>query len=828
MSDNKFTIVDLNQANDNAGYTDGDVDTNFSVQPTLNEIADARFSRRQTVLGSAKATAAAFLGTTMLAACDTDAFFDNGDDVTVSAGNDGAASAGQTVTLTGSVTAGTAAVGQWTQTSGPAVTLVGTGATVSFMVPGVATATPATFRFAAGGASDETVITLNPAVLGFAAVSHSLLDVVTVPAGYVVTVVNKLGDPITTGVAEFKNDGTDEKFDQRIGDHGDALHWYGLNAAGARDDNSSVRGLLVQNHENITNKYLHANGPTTVAGARPLAEVIKEIDAHGVSVLEYRDAGNRAWSFTLASTFNRRITPNTPVDFSGPVKGSDFLKTVFNTAGTKGRGTINNCANGHTGWGTNLTCEENWAGYFRRPSTDDAVRTVREGIALRRAGVTNTNGSYNWASASTTDPVITRWDATAKAATALEDFRNEPNTMGWVLEIDPYNPASTPRKRTALGRFGHEGAWLSNLVEGKKIAVYMGDDSRREYLYKFVSTATWSAADGASTDRLAVGDKYLDNGVLHVAKFNADGTGAWIPLVMGIPNRKAVGVDAEYVFANQADILVNPRLAGDAVGATPMDRPEWTAVNPANGEMYLTLTNNTAEGRTLTGPLATDAANPRHYNDPKGAAAQYGNPNGHIIRLKEAGNEPAATAFTWDIYLFGADSTEADPANVNLSGLTTANDLSSPDGLWFSRPENPAGQGKPLMWIQTDDGAMTDRTNCMMLAALPGSVGDGGEKTITNKGVGGATATQTTRVGAAATAATLKRFLVGPKQAEITGVDSTPDGRTLFVGIQHPGENGDATTPGSNWPQSQTGNASGRPRSAVAVITRTDGGIVGL
>ena len=354
----------------------------------------------------------------------------------------------------------------------------------------------------------------------------------------------------------------------------------------------------------------------------------------------------------------------------------------------------------------------------------------------------------------------------------------------------------------------------------------MGDDSRREYFYKFVSTAAWAPADAQSANRLAIGDKYLDNGILYVAKFNADGTGTWLPLVFGsVPNRAATLTDPEYVFASQADILVNTRLAADAVGATPMDRPEWTATNPANGEIYLTLTNNNATLRPITG---TDAANPRHYNDLKAGAAQYGNPNGHIIRMKESASDPAATTFAWDIYLFGADSATADAANVNLSGLNLTNDFSSPDGLWFARPQNPSGQGKPLLWIQTDDGAFTDVTNCMMLAALPGSVGDGGTRTITNSGAGGTTGTQATRVGAAATAATLKRFLVGPKQAEITGVDSTPDGRTLFVGIQHPGESGGTSTPSSNWPQSQGGTISGRPRSAIVVITRNDGGIVGL
>jgi uncharacterized protein len=285
-----------------------------------------------------------------------------------------------------------------------------------------------------------------------------------------------------------------------------------------------------------------------------------------------------------------------------------------------------------------------------------------------------------------------------------------------------------------------------------------------------------------------------------------------------------VGTEPAYTFESQADILVNTRLAADAVGATPMDRPEWTAVNPANGEIYLTLTNNNTSGRPVTG---TDAANPRSYVEPRGTGTTTGNPNGHIIRMRETGDRGSATTFRWDIYLFGADSVDASAANVNLSGLNAENDFSSPDGLWFARPQNPSGVGRPLLWIQTDDGAFTDRTNNQMLAALPGRVGDGGARTITN--TNGGTGTQATFVGAAATTATVRRFLTGPTECEITGVDTTPDGRTLFVGIQHPGEGGATATPSSNWPASQNGAAAGvRPRSGVVAVTRADGGIVGL
>ena len=808
------------------GYSDGDVDTNFTNLRTLNEIADERFSRRQTIVGGLKASATAFLGTSVLAACSGDEVI-GAPTALVNAGADATITAGRLVTIAPTVAnSGTFTV---TQVAGPAVTLSGTGANRTFFAPGVAAPTILTFRVAANNQIDDVNITVNPAELGFTAVARNINDVVTVPAGHNVTVLTKLGDPILPGVPAYQNNGTDSNFAGRIGDHGDALYYYGLSPAGVRDDNSSIRGLIVQNHENLSEQYLHPNGPTSTGGVRPAAEAIKEIEAHGVSVTEVQDTGNRNWVVIGNSALNRRITPNTPMQINGPVRGTAFMQTVASPTGTTCRGTINNCANGHALWGTNLTCEENWAGYFRRDNsgagTDNANRTARELTALRRYGVTSSTGNNSWSTVSTTDPIYRRWDARAGTGAATTDYRNEPNTFGWVVEIDPFNPASVPRKRTALGRMAHEGAWLSNLVEGQRIAVYMGCDSRREYMYKFVSTAAWTFADLNTADRLAVGDKYLDAGILYVARFNADGTGTWLPLVFGqVPTRPAVGSEPAYTFESQADILVNTRLAADAVGATPMDRPEWTGVNPANGEIYLTLTNNNNAGRPITG---TDAANPRSYVEPVGAGSTSGNPNGHIIRMREAGNLPTATTFAWDIYLFGADSTDANAANVNLSGLTTDNDFSSPDGLWFARPQNPSGVGRPLLWIQTDDGAFTDRTNCMMLAALPGRVGDGAARTITN--TNGTTATQSTFVGAPATAATLRRFLVGPVQAEITGVDTTPDGRTVFVGIQHPGENGTPAAPSSNWPANQNGAAPGvRPRSAVVAVTRTDGGIVGI
>ncbi|WP_188054556.1 PhoX family protein [Sphingosinithalassobacter sp. CS137] len=816
------------------GYTDGDIDTNNTGAISLNSLVDQRLSRRQTLRSGASAAAVAVFGGTVLTACD-EATTSSDAPPTVTAGSSGATTAGRMVTLTGTASDnGTVGAVAWAQTGGPTVTLSSPNAnTTTFLAPSVAEPTTLTFRFTAADenaqtTSATTTVTVSPAVLGFTAVPKNRNDIVTVPEGYTVTVMTALGDPLAAGVPAFRNDGSDTDYANRIGDHGDALYWYGLSSSGTRDDNSSTRGLLVQNHENLNVQYLHPAGPTAPGGVRPEAEAIKEIEAHGVSVTEYRRT-NGAWAYVQDSAFNRRITPNTPTVLHGPVRGTSWVVTAYSPTGVAGRGTINNCANGHTPWGTNLTCEENWAGYFRR-SGDDALRSAKELTSLRRYGVTSSSGNYLWSTVTPADAsstIFRKWDARATAGTPTSDFRNEPFQYGWVVEHDPYDKNAAPRKRTALGRMGHEGAWLSRAEAGKKLAVYMGDDSRGEYFYKYVSNASWDAADATSANRLAMGDKYLDQGTLHVARFNADGTGQWLPLTFGqVPNRPAAGADPEYVFADQADILVNARLAADAVGATGMDRPEWTATNMVNGEVYLTLTNNNATVRPLNG---TNAANPRHYNDPKGTSAQRGNPNGHIIRIRENGDDPAAAGFTWDIYLFGAGS-DLDPNNINVSGLTAGNDFSSPDGIWFSRPTNPAGLVNPVLWIQTDDGAYTDVTNNQMLAAMPGRVGDGGARTITNTGANGATATQATRVGKPATDATVKRFLIGPVECEITGVDSTPDGRTLFVGIQHPGEDGTPAAPTSNWPANQNGAAPAgtRPRSAVVAITKNDGGVIAL
>jgi len=695
------------------------------------------------------------------------------------------------------------------------------------------TAAPATAAPAPSGNVDTSPAATPPAAprLGFDAVAKSLADVVAVPAGYTASVLYRLGDPIAVDVPAYRNDGSDEAatYDRRAGDHHDGMTFFGIDASDRWDPAHATRGLLVMNHESMTQLFLHPAGRTVSgtgnAAMRTVAdEVQREFYLHGVSVIEV-ERRDGSWRYRQDSRFNRRIHAVTEMVLSGPAAGTGDMRTRYSPDGTRTRGTVNNCANGATPWGTYLTCEENWAGYFRRiGAIDDPRRSPRELASFQRYGVRGVGGSSRlWATPrpDTADHLYGRWNAEIAGATATDDYRNVANTYGWVVEIDPFDPSGTPKKRTALGRFGHEGACLGPVVPGKPLVWYMGDDAQNEYVYKFVSARAWDPADvGAG---MVAGDKYMDEGRLYAARFNEDGSGDWLELGLGINGITAAS--KAYAFADAADVLINARLAADAAGATKMDRPEWTAVHPKNGEIYLTLTNSTA--RSAGGANITNAANPRAYTE-GGPSLSSGNPNGHIVRFADAGGEPDAVRFAWDVYLFGARS-NAGP-NVNLSELDADNDFSSPDGLWFSQ----ASPG--LLWLQTDDSKYTDVTNCMMLAALPGRVGDGGAKRIANASyvltdndeVVGHVAEQKTFVGKPPGADGLRRFLVGPVECEITGVAESGDGRALFVNIQHPGEDTsslrDPAAFTSHWPDG--GNA--RPRSATVVITRDDGGVIGL
>ena len=698
------------------------------------------------------------------------------------------------------------------------------------MLPGCASLIPA-------ASADKTT------ALGFPAIDKSLLDNVILPPGYSYKVLHASGDPLNNSMGAYSNQGLEgDDWSARIGDQHDGMDIYYVDTAGKYSAKDTGRAVLSVNHESSAEAhFLHPQGQTSngVSGAkfdqfgkwdlgsRPELEALKEINLHGVSIVELSKTAS-GWTYKLDSPLNRRITPQTPVRITGPAvhlaEIQALMSTRYDRSGATSRGTLNNCGHGKTPWGSYLACEENWAMYFQMPKDSQAV-DAKIMASRKRYGVVNTpmtsalknERTQGWHTVSSTDDRFARWNVAAVGRTAVDDFRNEPNTFGFNLEIDPLAPNAVPAKRVAMGRFAHEAAVCGLPKEGAPLAFYMGCDSRNEYIYKFVTTAVWDAKDIGGG--MAAGDKYLTEGKLYVAKFNADGTGQWLELTLSDPR---IAKHSAYPFAHQADVLVNARHAADAVGATKMDRPEWGAVNHRNGEIYFSLTNNNASNRT---PTKVDAANPRAYMDIDGKKGA-GNPNGHIIRFKEDANRSTAAGFAWDIFVFGA---EEDAGDANLSKLTTKNSFSSPDGLWFS-------QATGICWIQTDDGAMTDETNCMLLAAVPGQVGDGGKVTVNNRmTINGADVTgqQTTFIGATLGEARLRRFLVAPKGAEVTGITETEDGKTLFVNIQHPGE--DTPALGSSaqfnlqslWPGNQGYGAAGRPRSATIVITRNDGGLIG-
>jgi uncharacterized protein len=581
--------------------------------------------------------------------------------------------------------------------------------------------------------------------------------------------------------------------------------------------------------------------------------VRKEVAAHGVSVVEVKKSDG-TWDVVYGN-YNRRITAGTPMELRGPVRGSELAKTKYSPNGTMTRGTINNCAHGYTPWGTYLTCEENWAGYFvgiqaqRISALYDALgyvgNDIRQGNYFARVdavkGIIGTIGEtvdqkftnnvytqagntltsagrsllgeletllatygidiplpreqsrygvpvfarYGWNIAESGEDEYVRFDTAVKGADATGDYRNEANCQGWVVEIDPFDPGSVPIKRTALGRFAHEGCIFAPPQPGQPLAFYMGDDAQNEYIYKFVTKARYHKG--------MTGDA-LDEGTLYVARFNDDGSGEWLALDIHDRNFQRAAAVAGVEFKDQADVLVNTRLAADVVGATKMDRPEWGAAHPQTREVYMTLTNNSA--RT---PAAIDAANPRGPN-----------PFGHIIRWREQGNRAFATKFEWDIFVLAGPQGDSQVLpGEGGPALTEDNIFASPDGVWIDQ--------FGIAWIQTDMSGSQQ--------AGTGSNPNFGENSM---------------LAANPLTGDIRRFLSGPLNQETTGVVSTPDGTSLFVNFQHPGDRSSATSFTSNWPDSgviyrhpgdpvPVVDPKGlRPRSATIVITREDGGIVGL
>ncbi|CAN5862009.1 PhoX family phosphatase [soil metagenome] len=498
------------------------------------------------------------------------------------------------------------------------------------------------------------------ALLGFQAIGPSTADEVIVPPGYSTQVIIPWGDPLEPGGPAFQPDASNTAAEQaqQFGMGHDGMHYFPI----ARGPRGSRRGLIVVNHEYTTDQLLFPDG-TDDWDAEKTA---KSQNAHGVSVAEIA-LGPTGWR-TVRSRYARRVTTRTPIAIAGPAAGDQLLRTDFDGSGRTVLGTVNNCSHGVTPWGTYLTCEENFNGYFwlgdegqYTPETAPGL-TAEQRELLDRYGVTNQGFGYLWA---TTD----------------ERFRadlhpGEPNRFGWVTEIDPFSPGAKPVKRTAMGRFKHESATVTE-GKGRKVVVYSGDDQRFEYIYKFVSAANWRSMR-------ARGISPLDEGTLYVARFNPDGSGDWLPLVHGEgPLTAANG------FADQGEVLAKTRLAADLLGPTAMDRPEWVAVQPRSGEVYCTLTNNT--DRT-----EADKPNPRAPN-----------PWGHIIRWREAGGDNAATSFEWDIFLLAGPGDGVDGSTIDSEDA-----FGSPDGLWFD------DDGR--LWIQTD-GSQPIASNDQMLAANPGN-----------------------------------------------------------------------------------------------------------
>ncbi|WP_394178563.1 PhoX family protein [Yoonia maritima] len=514
---------------------------------------------------------------------------------------------------------------------------------------------------------------------------------VHVPDGYSWHALAKWGEPLFSDAEELSQEtGVSVASSDRV---------FGENTDGMEAFVVDGRQVIAVNHEYVNTK---ANLPHTGGEVQSADDVLTLQNMQGVTVMEIAE-GAEGWAIVKDSDLNRRITQNTPMTIAGPAAGHPLLQTAADPEGTTVLGTMNNCGAGKTPWGTYLTCEENFNGYF---GSTDPEFTAPDGYARYGIGM---EGRYAY------EKFDARFDTSKNP--------NEPHRFGYIVEIDPTDPSSTPIKHTALGRFKHENAAAVVAPDGR-VVVYMGDDERGEFLYKFVSSGVYTP--GGPTSAL------LDEGQLYVAKFNTDLTGEWVALTP-----EATGMDA-------AEIAIFTRQAASKVGATTMDRPEWVAVNPVAVEAYCALTNNKNRGvKPNAGgdDTAANGPNPRDENN-----------YGQIVRWYPSNDDHAADTFAWDLYVMAGNPTVHEGAYGGSDNVNEGNLFNSPDGMQFD--------STGMLWIQTDgdddnEGDFAGMGNNQMLAGDPAT-------------------------------GQIERFLTGPNGSEVTGLTWSADKRTMFVGIQHP------------------------------------------
>lgn len=620
-------------------------------------------------------------------------------------------------------------------------------------------------------------------VLSFKPIQGSKADHVLLPPGYRYDMIVRWGESLWSSVADLDaarladgallTPGAAERQQRQFGTNCDAIHFFPLDARGDR-------GILCVNNEFTLDEMMFPQHPGMVGALRgdgrdyvtknPQAVDVAKA-AVGVSVIEIARVRGR-WQMVKDSRFNRRITAETPIDIGGPARGAALLRTQADPDGVRALGTFGNCAGGETPWGTYLTAEENIQDYFGNLDQLKARGDVDQHIveSHRRWRMWKVHSLYAW------EAVDARFD--------LPRTPTEPFRFGWIVEIDPRDPTRAPVKRTALGRCAHEGASPVIAHDGR-VAVYMGDDDKFEYIYKFVSDARFDPKSPAANRDL------LDRGTLYTARLDASGRGEWLPLVFDPkgPLNAAAG------FRDQAEVLIKARAAATVLGATPMDRTEDIEANPVSGRIYVACTRNeqrtAAAGRIMYAGREVEAGADRA--NPRGA-----NPFGHIVEIREAGDDHTAREFSWEVFLLGGDPaggrlvtdlTQVRQDSTYYAGFAKADELSpigSPDNVGFDRDGN--------LWIVTD-GPQPRGSNdgCWVCPT------DGPQR------------------------GRLQQFMSGPVGAEICGCQFTADSATLFLSIQHPGEGGTVAEPRSHWPD----GPGTQPRSSVIAITREGGGKVG-